>query len=224
MQRVGSSFFLNVVFFIVLWMGVICDFFFFLTKTRKENIWRGWRQRNPIHNSLPHGPELSLSKKRHSFLWGEEEGTQLGCGGSMRVMPQTSLDSHQPPGMGVRGRSLKTGDVGLQLCYVTWRTEKRWIKYSSGNKFIRTQTLFTFAEDQCSFAICQRKAKWKCIIVILLPLNYFKMTKWKSATSSMENISVEMEALVKIAFGQYLYVCRPGAGGWDLLWWCFWGS
>ena len=47
MQRVGSSFFLNVVFFIVLWMGVICDFFFFLDKNKEGKHLKGMETKEP---------------------------------------------------------------------------------------------------------------------------------------------------------------------------------
>lgn len=49
------------------------------------------------------------------------------------------------------------------------------------------------------------------------------MTKWESATSSMENIPIEMESLLKIAFGWYLDVCKPITRGWALWWGSFWG-
>ena len=50
------------------------------------------------------------------------------------------------------------------------------------------------------------------------------MTKWESATSSMENIPIEMESLLRTAFGWYSPVYKPITRGWALRWCSFWGS
>lgn len=50
------------------------------------------------------------------------------------------------------------------------------------------------------------------------------MTKWESATSSVENIPIEMESHLKIAFGWWLSVYKPITGGWALRSCNFWGS
>ena len=80
-------------------------------------------------------------------LRGEEEGTHRGWRGGRGCSSGPHWIHHLTLQRWVWEDCLKSGDLELELWYMSWGTEERGIKRASENKFIRAQTLFTSTED-----------------------------------------------------------------------------
>lgn len=92
------------IFFVVLWMGVMCIFSFFLSdKKKKGKRLKGMERKEP--NTEQASPWITVKpwqEKTFFPLRGEEEGTWWGVERRLRAFIQTWLDPPpHPPGMGV---------------------------------------------------------------------------------------------------------------------------